>query len=92
MSGGMEEAARMEREERRQRINWEQLELETLQCGETLKLVKQDLLARETLGLKKYGKALNSKTDDDMLQHLYEELLDASMYIRTLIEQRKKGG
>ena len=45
---------------------------------------------REVMGYNKYNKYLSVNTDEDMLQHLYEELLDASMYIRTLIEQKKK--
>lgn len=51
--------------------------------------VIKDLRNREKFGYKKYGKFLTKKTDEDMLQHLYEELLDASLYIKTLIEQRK---
>ena len=47
-----------------------------------------DLRAREKLGYKKYNKFLTPDTDEDMLQHLYEELLDASLYIKTLINQR----
>jgi hypothetical protein len=52
-------------------------------------LVTLDLMAREAFGLRKYGHYVNESTDD-MLQHLYEELLDASVYIKTLIEQRKE--
>ncbi len=52
-------------------------------------LVIKDLREREKMGYKKYGKFLTHKTDEDMLQHLFEELLDASLYIKTLIEQRK---
>lgn len=52
--------------------------------------VIKDLRQREQFGYKKYGKFLTTKTDEDMLQHLYEELLDASLYIKTLINQRKK--
>jgi len=51
--------------------------------------VKRDIVARETMGALKYGKYLTPNTDEDMLQHLYEELLDATVYIKTLILQRK---
>lgn len=56
----------------------------------TNRLVIRDLVEREAFGLQKYGKFLNKATDEDMLQHLYEELLDASCYIKTLIEQRNQ--
>ena len=88
MSGGMEEMDKMET----QRISFWDLKLldkEIENHGETLKAVVSDLRKRETLGLHKYGKVLSRNTDEDMLQHLYEELLDASMYIKTLILQRK---
>lgn len=51
--------------------------------------VIEDMRKREEFGYKKYGKYLYTKTDEDMLQHLYEELLDATVYIKTLINQRK---
>lgn len=90
----MEVAAAEEKawKEKEERINWTLLAQEIGQQGETLQNVIKDLRSRETLGLQKYGKALTSRTEDDMLQHLYEELLDGAMYIRTLIEQRKKNG
>ena len=53
-------------------------------------LVIRDLLRREEFGLQKYGKYLHKHTNEDMLQHLYEELLDAAVYIKTLIEQRNE--
>jgi len=77
MSGGMEEAAAYEKEQ--QPVNTP---------GETLLYVMADLQRREHIGLRKYHKVLTRKTDEDMLQHLYEELLDGAMYIRTLITQR----
>jgi len=51
--------------------------------------VIEDIRQREDFGYKKYGKYLDKNTDEDMLQHLYEELLDATVYIKTLINQRK---
>ena len=55
----------------------------------TWDFVKRDIVARETMGALKYGKYLTPNTDEDMLQHLYEELLDATVYIKTLILQLK---
>ncbi len=52
-------------------------------------LVIEDLDTRENFGFKKYNKYLHVNTDEDMLQHLYEELLDGAVYIRTLLEQRR---
>lgn len=52
-------------------------------------LVVKDILDRENFGYNKYGKYLTVDTDENMLQHLYEEILDSAVYIRTLIEQRK---
>lgn len=56
----------------------------------TTDYVIEDLKERESFGFKKYGKYLTTKTNEDMLQHLYEELLDASVYIKTLINQRNE--
>lgn len=56
----------------------------------TWDFVKKDINAREELGALKYGKYLTPNTSEDMLQHLYEELLDATVYIKTLILQREK--
>lgn len=47
-----------------------------------------DLREREQFGALKYGKFLTHHSNEDMMQHLYEELLDASCYIRTIIKQR----
>jgi len=52
-------------------------------------VVKEDIDQRERMGYNKYGKYLTEDTDEDMLQHLYEELLDATVYIKTLLLQRK---
>ena len=52
--------------------------------------VIDDIHQREEMGAIKYGKSLTPNTSEDMLQHLYEELLDATVYIKTLILQREK--
>jgi hypothetical protein len=50
--------------------------------------VVEDIAKREAMGYTKYGKWLSASTDERMLQHLYEELLDATVYIKTLILQQ----
>jgi hypothetical protein len=55
-------------------------------------LVLADIEARKQLGIKKYGTALQAGNGRDMLQDLYEELLDACIYIRGEIENRKISG
>jgi len=47
-------------------------------------MVVQDMLARNEDGATKYNRYLTSDCPDDMLQHLYEELLDACVYIKTV--------
>ena len=54
-----------------------------------LACVVADLRDRAEMGFKKYGCTID-RSPDDMLQHLYEELLDAAMYIKTRINQEKK--
>lgn len=54
----------------------------------TWDFVREDITAREDMGAKKYNKYLTPRTDENMLQHLYEELLDATVYIKTLILQQ----
>lgn len=45
---------------------------------------------RSAVGIKKYGTTLEQNNDDDFLNHLLEELMDASAYIMKLIDQREK--
>lgn len=58
-------------------------------CGESWQAVIDDMFLRDQQGQRKYGHALSSKTPDDMLNHLYNELLDGAVYIRTLMIQRE---
>lgn len=53
--------------------------------------VIKDMEIRNEIGAKKYNKYLTPNTDEDMLNHLYNEILDAAVYLRTLIVQRDKG-
>ena len=50
--------------------------------------VSADLLQRRIFGLAKYGSLLQPGNGRDNLQDLYEELLDACVYIRNEIERR----
>lgn len=45
---------------------------------------------RSLVGINKYGTTLEQNNDDDFLNHLLEELMDASAYIMKLIDQREK--
>lgn len=51
-----------------------------------------DLKERERFGALKYGKFLTHHTTEDTMQHLYEELLDAALYIKTEMKKRKTNG
>jgi hypothetical protein len=48
-----------------------------------------DIALRQALGMAKYGTTVeaNPLTQRQWLQHLYEEILDAAVYTRRLIEQ-----
>jgi len=50
-----------------------------------------DLKRREQFGALKYGKFLTHHTTEDTMQHLYEELLDAALYIKTEMKKRAHG-
>jgi hypothetical protein len=55
----------------------------------TYDLVVDDLLARKALGIKRYGVALQPGNGRDNMRDFYEELLDATVYFRTEMEERK---
>lgn len=58
--------------------------------NETLAYVIADLRDRAEVGYSKYGCHLED-SPDNMLQHMYEELLDAAMYVKAqLIKQKKE--
>lgn len=52
-------------------------------------LVIADMKARDDFGRKKYGTPLQSNNGRDALVDLYQELLDACVYVRQEIEERK---
>lgn len=55
---------------------------------EIMPLVLADIEARVAKGTKEYGEPLTSHNGRDALWDLYEELLDACMYIRQAIVER----
>ena len=55
-----------------------------------LEEISADLKKREQKGIKSYGTTLDSAnlTKDELLNHLYEELLDSVFYIKKLINDK----
>lgn len=51
--------------------------------------VTKDIAARKELGIRRYGTALQPFNGRDALLDLYEELLDATMYIKQLLVERE---
>ena len=52
-------------------------------------MVIADIEARKAEGIKRYGTVLQPHNGRDSLRDLYEELLDAAMYTRQLMEERQ---
>ena len=52
------------------------------------KMVIADIEARMELGISRYGVALQAHNGRDVLQDIYEEILDAAVYIKTEMVQR----
>ena len=52
-------------------------------------LVIEDMRHRDNEGRRKYGTPLQASNGRDALVDLYQELLDAAVYIRQEIERRK---
>jgi len=84
MSGGMEEMRDWEEAEK---LRWHN---ETDRSKSTWNAVLNDITKREQMGVLRYGKYLTPHTTEDTLQHLYEELLDAVVYIKTEILKRDR--
>lgn len=53
-------------------------------------LVIEDMKSRDNKGFKKYGTRLNPFNGRDGLRDVYEELLDAAVYIRSLMYEKDK--
>ena len=46
--------------------------------------IVEQFIKRSEVGIKKYGTTLEENNNDDFLQHLKEELMDAILYIEKL--------
>lgn len=57
--------------------------------GNVQDLVIEDITERKRVGIERYGTPLQTFNGRDALIDLYQELLDAVMYTRQLIEERK---
>lgn len=57
-----------------------------------LKEINQDLQKREAKGIKTYGTTLDDANlnTEELLNHLYEELLDSVFYIKKLINDKSQ--
>ena len=62
--------------------------------NDTESLVCKNILDRQQLGIKKYGRTVagNPLTERQWLQHLFEELLDASIYCKRLMQEMDARG
>ena len=54
-----------------------------------IKEVCHKLILRSRAGIEKYGTTLKDNTADNYLKHLQEELMDATNYIETLLQQQQ---
>lgn len=45
---------------------------------------------RSAVGIRKYGTTLEQNNTDNFFQHLQEELMDATLYVQKLMEQREQ--
>ena len=57
---------------------------------EIVEQVKNEFTERSNKGQLKYGTTLENNNKDDFLQHLKEELMDATLYIAKLQKQLNK--
>jgi hypothetical protein len=60
--------------------------------ADTETLVCQDILARQKVGLKKYGATMadNPLPLREWLQHAYEETLDQALYLKRAMQEMDK--
>ena len=69
--------------------SWIEREVQARSAGPTgvEARVCRDIAARQRMGIAKYGYTVE-ESNDDMLQHVYEEALDLSVYLKREIEKR----
>lgn len=51
-------------------------------------LVRDDLQRRSSVGIEKYKTTLETNNYDNFLNHHYEELLDAALYVKKQLHQK----
>lgn len=56
---------------------------------EIVKQVLDKFQTRSDVGVRKYGTTLEINNTDNFLNHLQEELMDATLYIQKLIDQNR---
>ena len=56
---------------------------------EIVKQVLDKFQSRSDVGIRKYGTTLETNNTDNFLNHLQEELMDATLYIQKLIDQNR---
>lgn len=63
--------------------------LDTRKCQDDIvESVRQKLLDRSNVGIKKYNTTLETNNKDNYLKHLQEELMDATLYVQKLTQQQ----
>ena len=63
---------------------------ETPKTDSIVESVVNQFKERSKRGIEKYGTTLQENNNDDFLQHLKEELMDAILYIQKLQTQRNE--
>ena len=58
---------------------------------EIFPLVINDLIAREKLGIERYGESLRANNGRNSLRDAYEEAIDLALYLRQRIEEERHG-
>lgn len=54
--------------------------------------IVNQFVERSNVGVEKYGKTLDQNNTDDFLQHLKEELMDATLYVQKVQDLKKENG
>lgn len=64
--------------------------ISNLECQDNIvESVRQKLLDRSNVGLKKYNSSLDSNNKDNYLKHAQEEAMDLSNYLEKLMQQKE---
>ena len=64
--------------------------ISNLECQDNIvESVRQKLLDRSNVGLKKYSSSLDSNNKDNYLKHAQEEAMDLSNYLEKLMQQKE---